>query len=49
LWSLSLVAGGGFVPQPPIDSSELTDSMMVRIVKKGQKGNFFIQFLFSFP
>jgi hypothetical protein len=43
-----LVAGGGFVPQSPTDSLELTDSTMVRIAKNGYKGNFFIQFSFSF-
>ncbi len=43
-----MVAGGGFVPQSLIDSSELTDSTIVRNAKKGQKGNFFIQFSFSF-
>ncbi len=45
---LRLVAGGGFVPQSLIDSSELIDSTIVRNAKKGQKGNFFIQFSFSF-
>ena len=44
-----MVAGGGFVPQSLIDSSELTDSTIVRNAKKGDKGNFFIQFSFSFP
>jgi hypothetical protein len=46
--SICFVAGGGFVPQSVIDSSELTDSTIVRNAKKGQKGNFFIQFSFSF-
>jgi hypothetical protein len=41
------VAGGGFVPQSLIDSSELIDSTMVRNAEKGHKGNFFIQFSFS--
>ena len=45
---IPLVAGGGFVPQSLIDSSELTDSTIVQNAKKGQKGNFFIQFSFSF-
>jgi hypothetical protein len=45
---LDSVAGGGFVPQSLIDSSELADSTMVWNVKKGQKGDFFIQFSFSF-
>ena len=40
--------GGGFVPQSLIDSVQLTDSTMVRNAKKGHKGNFFIQFSFSF-
>jgi hypothetical protein len=44
----NLVAGGGFAPQPAIDSSELTDSTMVRNAEKGHNGNFFIQFSFSF-
>jgi hypothetical protein len=45
---IALVAGGGFVPQSPTDSLELTDSTMVRNAKNGYKGNFFIQFSFSF-
>jgi hypothetical protein len=40
--------GGGFVPQSLTDSLELTDSTMVRNAKNGYKGNFFIQFSFSF-
>jgi hypothetical protein len=44
-----LVAEGGFVPQSLIDSSELTDSTIVRNAKNGDKGKFFIQFSFSFP
>ena len=44
-----LVAAGGVVPQPSIDSSELTDSTIVRNAKNGHKGKFFIQFSFSFP
>jgi hypothetical protein len=43
-----LVAEGGFVPHSLIDSSELTDSTIVRNAKKGHKGEFFIQFSFSF-
>jgi hypothetical protein len=43
-----VVAGGGFVPQSPTDSLELADSTMVRNAKNGYKGNFFIQFSFSF-
>ena len=46
---IALVAGGGFVPQSPTDSLELTDSTMVRNAENGYKGNFFIQFSFSFP
>ena len=42
-----MVAGGGFVPQSLTDSSELTDSTMVRNAKNGHKGNFFIQFSFT--
>ena len=45
---LELVAGGGFVPQPLIDSSELTDSTIVRNAKKGDKGNSIIQSSFSY-
>src|SRR5208282_2012610 len=45
---IRMVAGGGFVPQSVTDSSELTDSTMVRNVKKGEKGDLFIQFSFSF-
>ena len=45
---IALVAGGGFVPQSPTDSLELTDSTMVRNAKSGYKGNFFIQFSLSF-
>jgi len=41
--------GDGFAPQSPIDSSELIDSAMVPNARNGQKGNFFIQFSFSFP
>ena len=44
---IALVAGGGFAPRSRIDSSELTDSTIVRNAKKGDKGNFFIQFSFS--
>ena len=44
----TLVAEGGFVPQSLTDSLELTDSTMVRNAKNGYKGNFFIQFSFSF-
>ena len=44
---IRLVAGGGFAPQSLIDSSELTDSTIVRNAKNGYKGNFFIQFSFS--
>ena len=44
----ALVAGGGFVPQSLIDSVQLTDSTMVRNAKKGDKGDLFIQFSFSF-
>jgi len=44
---IALVAGGGFVPQSVTDSSELTDSTMVRNVTKGEKGELFIQFSFS--
>ncbi len=40
--------GGGFVPQSLIDSVQLADSTMVRNAKKGDKGEFFIQFSFSF-
>lgn len=47
LWSVGLVAGGGFVPQSLTDSLELTDSTMVRNAKNGHKGNFFIQFSFT--
>jgi hypothetical protein len=43
-----VAGGGGFVPQSPTDSLELTDSTMVRNAKNGYKGNFFIQFSFSF-
>jgi hypothetical protein len=43
-----LVAGGGFVPQSLIDSMQLTDSTMVRNAKKGEKGDLFIRFSFSF-
>jgi len=43
-----LVAGGGFVPQPRIDSVQLTDSTIVWKAKKGYKGKSFIQFSFSF-
>ncbi len=43
-----MVAGAGFVPQSLIDSSELTDSTIVRNAKNGDKGKFFIQFSFSF-
>jgi len=43
-----LVAGGGFVPQSVIDSLELIDSTMAWNDKKGEKGDFFIQFSFSF-
>jgi hypothetical protein len=46
---MRLVAGGGFVPQAPIDSAELIDSTMVRNAKNGYKGKFFIQFSFSLP
>ena len=46
LWEL--VAVGGFVPQSLIDSSELTDSTIVRYAKNGHKGRFFIQFSFRF-
>src|SRR6266446_7262430 len=46
--NLNLVAGGGFVPQSPIDSVQLADSTMVRNAKKGHKGNLLIQFSFSF-
>jgi len=42
-----MVAGGGFVPQAPIDSAEIIDSTMVRNAKNGYKGKFFIQFSFS--
>jgi hypothetical protein len=45
---MELVAGGGFVPQSPTDSLELTDSTMVRNVKNGHKAKSFIQFSFSF-
>jgi hypothetical protein len=44
---ISLVAGGGFVPQSHIDSVQLTDSTIVRNAKKGYKGKSFIQFSFS--
>ena len=47
LWRLGLVAGGGFVPQSVIDSSELIDSTIVRNAKNGHKGKLFIQFSFS--
>jgi len=40
--------GGGFVPQSLIDSSELSDSTIVRNAKNGHKGKFFIQFSFRF-
>ena len=43
-----MVAGGGFVPQPLIDSSEVADSMMVVNAEKGQHGKFVIQFSFRF-
>lgn len=49
LEGVSLVAGGGFGPQSLTDSSEVADSTMVRNAKNGYKGNFFIQFSFSFP
>ena len=41
-----LVAGGGFVPQSLIESSELIDSTMVRNAENGYKGKLFIQFSF---
>lgn len=44
---MELVAGGGFVPQPITDSSEVADSTMVRNAKNGYKDKFFIQFSFS--
>jgi hypothetical protein len=46
---IALVAGGGFVPQSPIEFSEVIDSMMVGNAEKGQNGKFFIQFSFIFP
>lgn len=45
--SIYAVAGGGFVPQPLIDSAQLTDSMIVRNAQKGHKGKFVIQFSFG--
>ena len=45
---IPLVAGGGFVPQSLIDSSEVADSMMVVNAEKGQNGKFVIQFSFGF-
>ncbi len=44
-----LAAEGGFVPQSHVDSVQLTDSTMVGNARKDHKGNFFIQFSFSFP
>jgi Flavin containing amine oxidoreductase len=43
-----LVAGGGFVPQSLIETSEHADSMMVGNAEKDQNGKFFIQLSFSF-
>jgi len=43
-----MVAGGGFVPQSLVDSSELADFMMVGNAEKGHKGNLLIQFSFRF-
>jgi hypothetical protein len=42
-----LVAGGGFVPQPHVDSVQLAESTIVRNAKKGYKGKSFIQFSFN--
>jgi hypothetical protein len=44
---IALVAGGGFVPQPHIDSVQLAESTIVRNAKKGYKGKSFIQFSFT--
>ncbi len=45
---IPLVAGGGFVPQWPIDSTQVVDSTLGWNAYKGHNGNFFIQFSFSF-
>jgi hypothetical protein len=42
-----LVAGGGFVPQPHVDSVQLAESTIVRNAKKGYKGKCFHQFSFN--
>jgi hypothetical protein len=45
---LKVGCGGWICSQSLIDSSELTDSTIVRNATNGDKGKFFIQFSFSF-